>query len=94
MREIIKESANESELSVLELSAALLYQKQLKQPLQPKEDPKPRRDSRERNDRGDRNNRGERNNLEMRVVIIVVIVKTDHVRLKLPVMISIGKPTV
>lgn len=62
MREIIEAMATESELSVLELAAALLYQKQLKQPLQPKEDPKPRRDSRERNDRGDRNNRGERNN--------------------------------
>jgi ATP-dependent RNA helicase DeaD len=62
MREIIESMATESELSVLELAAALLYQKQLKQPFQPKEDPKPRRDSRERNERGDRNNRGERNN--------------------------------
>jgi ATP-dependent RNA helicase DeaD len=65
MREIIEAMVSESELSVLELAAALLYQKQLKQPFQPKEDPKPRRDSRERNergDRGDRNNRGERNN--------------------------------
>jgi ATP-dependent RNA helicase DeaD len=62
MREKIESMATESELSVLELAAALLYQKQLKQPFQPKEDPKPRRDSRERNERGDRNNRGERNN--------------------------------
>ena len=40
----------------------MLYQKQLKQPLQPKEDPKPRRDSRERDSRErngrDRNDRG------------------------------------
>ncbi|MBL0710886.1 MAG: DEAD/DEAH box helicase [Colwellia sp.] len=62
MREIIEAMANESELSMLDLAAALLYQKQLKQPLQPKEDPKPRRDARERssNDRNgrDRNDRG------------------------------------
>jgi len=50
---------------MLDLAAALLYQKQLKQPLQPKEDPKPRRDARENNsrdrnsrDRNDRNDRG------------------------------------
>ena len=62
MREIVEAMANESELSMLDLAAALLYQKQLKQPLQPKEDPKPRRDARERssNDRNgrDRNDRG------------------------------------
>ncbi|MBL4940468.1 MAG: DEAD/DEAH box helicase [Colwellia sp.] len=57
MREIIEAMANESEMSMLDLAAALLFQKQLKQPLQPKEDPKPRRDSRERNDRNDRNSR-------------------------------------
>jgi len=57
MREIIEAMASESELSMLDLAAALLYQKQLKQPLQPKEDPKPRRDTRERNDRNDRNGR-------------------------------------
>lgn len=51
MREIIETMASESELSMTDLAAALLYQKQLKQPLQPKEDPKPRRDARERNDR-------------------------------------------
>jgi ATP-dependent RNA helicase DeaD len=62
MREIVEAMASESELSLLDLAAALLYQKQLKQPLKPKEDPKPRRDTRERNDRADRNNRGERNN--------------------------------
>ncbi|WP_057831602.1 DEAD/DEAH box helicase [Colwellia sp. TT2012] len=69
MREIIEAMAAESELSMTDLAAALLYQKQLKQPLQPKEDPKPRRDtrdsrdnnrdrsSRDRNDRGGRDNR-------------------------------------
>ena len=63
MREIIETMAAESELSMTDLAAALLYQKQLKQPLQPKEDPKPRRDARERNDRdskgrNDRDSRG------------------------------------
>ncbi|WDE13373.1 DEAD/DEAH box helicase [Thalassomonas haliotis] len=57
MREIIESMANESELSMVDLAAALLYQKQLKQPLQPKEDPKPRREARDRNDRNDRNGR-------------------------------------
>jgi len=49
MRTIIETMAEESELSMVDLAAALLYQKQLKQPLEPKEDPKPRRDTRERN---------------------------------------------
>ncbi len=63
MREIIESMATESDVSMLDLAAALLYQKQIKQPLQPKEDPKPRRDSRDRNDRNDRNNRdGRRDN--------------------------------
>jgi len=57
MREIVEAMASESELSMVDLAAALLFQKQLKQPLQPKEDPKPRRDARERNGR-DRNDRG------------------------------------
>jgi ATP-dependent RNA helicase DeaD len=62
MREIVEAMASESEMSMVDLAAALLYQKQLKQPLQPKEDPKPRRDARtdsrgERNSR-DRNDRG------------------------------------
>jgi ATP-dependent RNA helicase DeaD len=57
MRTIIETMAEESELSMVDLAAALLYQKQLKQPLQPKEDPKPRRETRERNSR-DRNDRG------------------------------------
>ncbi len=73
MREIIESMVAESELSLIDLSAALLLQKQMKQPLQPKEDPKPRRerndnradrdsrDSRDRNGRGrDRNDRGQR----------------------------------
>lgn len=71
MREIIEAMANESELSMTDLAAALLYQKQLKQPLQPKEDPKPRRETRDRNDRdgrgrndsrGGRNERGRNDN--------------------------------
>ena len=68
MREIIESMANESELSMVDLAAALLYQKQLKQPLQPKEDPKPRRESRDRFDRNDRrrDGRDNRGNREMR----------------------------
>ncbi|XQW85975.1 DEAD/DEAH box helicase [Thalassotalea piscium] len=67
MREIIETMATQSELSMTDLAAALLYQKQLNQPLQPKEDPKPRRETRERDDRGGRNDsrrdaRGDRNN--------------------------------
>ncbi len=57
MREIIEAMASESELSMTDLAAALLYQKQLKQPLQPKEDPKPRRET---SDRADRDGRGQR----------------------------------
>jgi ATP-dependent RNA helicase DeaD len=64
MRTIIETMAAESELSMVDLAAALLYQKQLKQPLEPKEDPKPRRDTRERTsngrDRNDRNDRSDR----------------------------------
>ena len=66
MREIIENMAEQTELSVADLAAALLYKKQLKQPLMPKEDPKPRRESRERGSRDDRDsrrrdNRGGRN---------------------------------
>jgi ATP-dependent RNA helicase DeaD len=61
MRTIIETMAAESELSMVDLAAALLYQKQLKQPLEPKEDPKPRRDARERTSNGrDRNERNDR----------------------------------
>jgi len=56
MREIVEGMAAESEVSMIDLAAALLFQKQMKQPLQPKEDPKPRRDARERNDRNERGN--------------------------------------
>lgn len=56
MREIVEAMASESEMSMIDLAAALLFQKQLKQPLQPKEDPKPRRDARSDN-RGERNGR-------------------------------------
>jgi ATP-dependent RNA helicase DeaD len=62
MREIVEAMANESELSMTDLAAALLFQKQLNQPLQPKEDPKPRRETRERSDsRSDRGDRVGRN---------------------------------
>ena len=60
MKQIIEAMANESELSMTDLAAALLFQKQLKQPLQPKEDPKPRRDTRERDDRDSRGQRTRR----------------------------------
>jgi len=68
MREIIEKMAEESELSMTDLAAALLYQKQLKQPLQPKEDPKPRRETRERGDRDGRRRdaRGEKGNRDNR----------------------------
>ncbi len=61
MREIVEQMAEQSELSMTDLAAALLFESQLKQPLQPKEDPKPRRETRERNDRNDRNDRSNRN---------------------------------
>ncbi|XPF95850.1 DEAD/DEAH box helicase [Colwellia sp. RE-S-Sl-9] len=64
MREIVEQMAEQSELSMTDLAAALLFERQINQPLQPKEDPKPRRDTRERNDRNDRgarNDRGGRN---------------------------------
>jgi ATP-dependent RNA helicase DeaD len=60
MCEIIENMANESELSLTDLAAALLYQKQMKQPLLPKEDPKPRRESKERDSRDTRNSKGRR----------------------------------
>ena len=60
MKEIVEAMANESEMSMTDLAAALLYQKQLNQPLQPKEDPKPRRETRDRNDRNDRGSRNDR----------------------------------
>ncbi len=68
MREIVEKMAAESDVSLLDLAAALLYQKQIKQPLEPKEDPKPRRDTRERNDRNgrDRNDRGRDNRRDAR----------------------------
>ena len=70
MREIVEAMASESEMSMTDLAAALLFQKQLKQPLQPKEDPKPRRDARENNSRDrnsrDRNDRGRDNRRDAR----------------------------
>ena len=64
MHAIVETMASESELSVTDLAAALLFQKQINQPFHPKEDPKPRRDTRERSDRdrGERNDRGGRDN--------------------------------
>ena len=75
MREIVETMAGESEMSMVDLAAALLFQKQLKQPFQPKEDPKPRRDARENNSRDsnsrdrngrDRNDRGRDNRKDAR----------------------------
>lgn len=86
MREIIEAMANESELSMTDLAAALLYQKQLKQPLQPKEDPKPRREARERNDRdgrgrndsrGGRNERGRNENRAERAPRKAKVARSD-----------------
>ena len=86
MREIIEAMANESELSMTDLAAALLYQKQLKQPLQPKEDPKPRREARERNDRdgrgrndsrGGRNERGRNENRTERAPRKAKVARSD-----------------
>ena len=86
MREIIEAMAAESELSMTDLAAALLYQKQLKQPLQPKEDPKPRREARERNDRdgrgrndsrGGRNERGRNENRAERAPRKAKVARSD-----------------
>jgi ATP-dependent RNA helicase DeaD len=75
MREIVEAMAGESEMSMIDQAAALLFQKQLKQPFEPKEDPKPRRDSRESNSRDnnsrdrnsrDRNDRGRDNRKDAR----------------------------
>ena len=66
MREIVENMANESEVSLLDLAAALLFEKQLKQPLQPKADPKPKRETRERNERSDRSDRNGRGRQDSR----------------------------
>ncbi|WP_068547466.1 DEAD/DEAH box helicase [Thalassotalea crassostreae] len=55
MREILVKMAADSEVSIEDLAAALLFEKQIKQPFQPKEDPRPRR---ERADRDNRETRG------------------------------------
>ena len=60
MREIVEQMAEQSEVSMTDLAAALLFERQINQPLQPKEDPKPRRDTRERSDRNDRGARNDR----------------------------------
>jgi ATP-dependent RNA helicase DeaD len=66
MREIVEAMAAESDVSMVDLAAALLLQKQYKQPLQPKEDPKPRRETRERSDRNDRGSRDARGGRDSR----------------------------
>jgi ATP-dependent RNA helicase DeaD len=59
MREMIQSMAEQSEASVLDLAAALLYKYQQKRPLQPKDDPeRPQREARGGFERGDRNGRG------------------------------------
>ncbi|WP_286233122.1 DEAD/DEAH box helicase [Thalassotalea sediminis] len=61
MREIIEGMANDTELSMTEIAAALLYLKQVKQPLRPKEDPKPRRETRDRDNNRSRDGKGRDN---------------------------------
>ncbi len=59
MREVLVKMAEDSDVSIEELAAALLFEKQIKQPFQPKEDPKPRRERSDRDSRG-RDNRDSR----------------------------------
>ena len=61
MHEIVEAMMTESDMSITDLAAALLFQKQINQPLIPKDDPKPRRETRERSDSNGRNDRGGRN---------------------------------
>lgn len=87
MKEIVEKMSEDSELSMADLAAALLFERQLKQPLQPKEDPKPRRDTRERNDRNgsdrdrgrnsNRNERGARDNRGERAPRKAKVNRTD-----------------
>ncbi len=60
MRTALEKMAADSEVDVIDLAAALLFEKQIKQPFQPKDDPKPRRERAERDSGGrdDRNSRG------------------------------------
>ncbi|MBY5992598.1 DEAD/DEAH box helicase [Ferrimonas balearica] len=68
MQEMIAAMAQENELSVEQLAAALLFQRQRSKPLKPKADPKPRfeRDDRrgERGERGERRERKPRPNID------------------------------
>ncbi len=56
MRELVVQMAEQSDLSALDLAAALLHHRQLSQPLFPSPDPKPR----QRAERGERGERGEK----------------------------------
>ncbi|GAA4898704.1 DEAD/DEAH box helicase [Ferrimonas pelagia] len=60
MQELISKMAEENELSVEQLAAALLFQRQRTKPLKPNPDPKPRFDREDRRERGDRGDRPER----------------------------------
>ena len=60
MKEIVESMAEQAELSMTDLAAALLHLKQVKQPLRPKEDPRPRRESRDRDQRRGRDGRDDR----------------------------------
>ncbi|MBY5921784.1 DEAD/DEAH box helicase [Ferrimonas balearica] len=59
MTGMLQEMAEQNELSMEQLAAALLFQRQRSKPLKPKADPAPRFE-RERGERGDRGERGER----------------------------------
>lgn len=58
MRELVEQMANDSEVDMKDLAAALLFEQQQTRPLFVQDDPKPRREVRERSDRGDRFERG------------------------------------
>ncbi|MBY6186393.1 DEAD/DEAH box helicase [Marinobacter hydrocarbonoclasticus] len=60
MTEMLNDMAQQNELSIDQLAAALLFQRQRSKPLKPKADPMPRFERGERGDRGDRGDRGER----------------------------------
>ncbi|MDG1733164.1 MAG: DEAD/DEAH box helicase [Thalassotalea sp.] len=60
MRAALEKMATDSEVTIEDLAAALLFEKQLKQPFEPKEDPKPRKERSDRDARGRDNDRGSR----------------------------------
>ncbi|TRX55745.1 DEAD/DEAH box helicase [Thalassomonas sp. M1454] len=65
MRAALEKMAADSEVSIEDLAAALLFEKQIKQPFEPKEDPKPRRERSERDSRG-RDSRDSRDSRDTR----------------------------